>query len=79
MNAEEEHILLGDFNLHYPYWSSPSRPTQHAAADQLLELLEEKNFSLTLPRGTITWKAKSSYSTIDLVFITDGLVEHFEH
>ena len=79
VNAEGKHILLGDFNLHHPYWSGPSRPTQHVAADQLLELLEEKNFSLTLPRGTITWEARSSYSTIDLVFMTDGLVKHFEH
>ena len=40
LQNEREHILLGDFNLHHPYWSGPSRPTQHAAADTLLEAVK---------------------------------------
>lgn len=79
MNAKGKHILLGDFNLHHFYWSGLSRPTQHMAANQLLELLEEKDLSLTLPRGTIIWEARSSYSTIDLIFMTSGLVDCFKH
>lgn len=79
IEAEGEHILLGDFNLHHPYWSGPSRPTSHAAANQLLELVEEKNLSLTLPKGTITWEARNSYSTIDLVFMTSELAKQLEH
>ena len=80
VNAEGKHILLKDFNLYHLYWSGSSRPIQYAVTKQLLELLEGKNFSLTLPRDTIiTWKARSSCSTIDLVFMTDGLVEHLEH
>ena len=47
------HILLGDFNLHHPFWNGPSRPTQHAAADQLLDIIDEFNLSLTLPKGTV--------------------------
>jgi hypothetical protein len=35
---ETEHIIIGDFNLHHPYWSSIERLTQHAAADILLEV-----------------------------------------
>ena len=33
IGATGEHILLRDFNLHHPYWSGPSKPTQYAAAD----------------------------------------------
>lgn len=67
------HILLGDFNLHHPFWNGPSRPTQHAAADHLLDLVDEHRLSLALPRGTITWQARGSMSTLDLVFLSEGL------
>lgn len=70
-----EYILLGDFNLHHPFWSGPTWPTQHAAADALLDLIDDFDLSLTLPAGTITWKARGSTSTIDLVFMTRGLVD----
>ena len=79
LESDGEHILLGDFNLHHPYWSGPSRPTQHAAADQLLNLVAEKELSLALPKGTVTWEARGSYSTIDLVFMTEFLAERLEH
>ena len=79
LQGEGEHILLGDFNLHHPYWSGPSRPTQHAAADALLEAVQSADMNLTLPRGTVTWEARNSYSTIDLVFMTENLSERLEH
>src|SRR5271154_4357783 len=34
-----EHILIGDFNLHHPYWSGNERLTRHMAADHLLEII----------------------------------------
>lgn len=73
------HILFGDFNLHHLFWNGPSRPTQHAAANQLLKIIEDACFSLTLPKGTITWEARNSVSTIDLVFMSDYLAERLEH
>ena len=74
-----EHILLGDFNLHHLFWSGPFRPTVHAVADQLLDLIREYDLSLTLPRGTVTWETRNTYSTIDLVFISESLAERLEH
>lgn len=74
-SLEGEHIVLGDFNLHHPFWSGPSRPTQHAAADALLDLVDDHKLSLTLPAGTVTWEARGSQSTIDLVFMSEGLAE----
>ena len=41
--------------------------------------MEDKDLSLTLPRGTVTWEARNSYSTIDLVFMTSELAERLEH
>ena len=73
LESDGEHILLGDFNLHHLYCSSPSQPTQHVAANQLLNLVPEKKLLLTLPKGTVTWEARGSYSTIDFVFMTEFL------
>lgn len=78
-NADAEHVLLGNFNLHHPYWSGPSQLTQHAAADQLLDIVGTMNMELTLPPGTITWEARQSSSTIDLVFLSAGLVSKLKH
>lgn len=74
ISCDENHILLGDFNLHHPYWSGPSRLKPHAVANQLLNLIECAEMSLTLPNDTITWEAQNSYSTIDLVFMSDSLI-----
>ena len=77
--ANAKHIVVGDFNLHHPYWSGPSRPSQHAAADQLLDIIEEADLELVLLPGTITWEARQSCSTIDLVFLSADLVPKLEH
>lgn len=74
-----EHILLGDFNLHHPYWSEPSRLTQHAAVDQLLDIIGAANMELIFSPGTVIWKARQSSSTIDLVFLSAKLVPKLEH
>ena len=54
LNAEVHYILLGDFNLHHPFWNDPLRSTHHAIADQLLEIIDNKNLSLTLHKSTVT-------------------------
>ena len=79
LTADAHHILLGDFNMHHPFWNGPSRPTQHAAAGQLLEIIDHHNLSLTLPKGTVTWEARNTSSTIDLVFMLEYLVERLEN
>ena len=73
--AETKHILLGDFNLHYLLWNHSSRPTQHAESEKLLNIIEEANLSLTIPKGTIISEARKSSSTIDLVFISEELTD----
>lgn len=72
-----QHIIVGDFNLHHPWWGGPSIPTQHDSADLLIEIVQEANMDLVLPEGTVTWRRKngSASSTIDLVFVSLGLVD----
>lgn len=70
---QSEHIVVGDFNLHHPYWCGPFRVTQHATADTLLNLAEEYELNQTLPASTITWARGRLSSTIDLIFMTERL------
>jgi hypothetical protein len=51
---EGEHLVLGDFNLHHPLWSSPRNPAAHLAADAVVEALSAGNMELVTPRGTAT-------------------------
>lgn len=79
MTTGAHHVLLGNFNLHHTFWNGPSRPTQHAAADQLLEIVDDINLSLTLPKGIVTWEARNLFSTIDLIFMSEYLSKRLEH
>ncbi|EED15319.1 conserved hypothetical protein [Talaromyces stipitatus ATCC 10500] len=69
-DREEEHLLIGDFNLHYPMWGGvQSRKTSEEATD-LLELITDYHLELLLPVGTKTRQDNGEPSTIDLVFGT---------
>lgn len=46
-----DHVLFGDFNLHHPYWNRPSRPTQHAAADSLLDIVGANRYGADITTG----------------------------
>src|SRR5882757_3475466 len=70
---EGEHLVLGDFNLHHPLWSSPRNPAAHLAADIVVETLLARDMELVTPKGTITWEARGSTSTIDLAFTSQRL------
>lgn len=52
LNAK--HILLGDFNLYHPYWNRPLKPIQHAAANQLLDIIEIAELKLVFFSNTVT-------------------------
>jgi exonuclease III len=71
----DDHIVVGDFNLHHPLWSGLARPTQHAAADILLDIARNASLELVTKCGTETWRARGTYSTIDLSFISQDLGE----
>jgi exonuclease III len=71
----DDHIVVGDFNLHHPLWSGLARPTQHAAADILLDIARNASLELVTKSGIETWRARGTYNTIDLSFISQDLGE----
>ena len=71
----DDHIVVGDFNLHHPLWAGLARPTQHAAADILLEIVRNASLELVTKCGAATWRSRGTYSTIDLAFISQTLGE----
>jgi exonuclease III len=72
MACPGEHIIVGDFNLHHPYWNNKGRLTYHTAADYLLDALAKEQMELTLPKDSVTWRGRGYESTIDLVFMSPG-------
>ena len=44
-------------------------------AEQLLIIIDERQLSLLLPQGTITWRAGESQSTIDLALSTPSVTQ----
>src|ERR1700677_1871400 len=58
--SKTNHIVVGDFNLHHPLWSSIERLTRHEAADILLEVTLSHSLELVTPRGTVTWRSRGT-------------------
>jgi Endonuclease-reverse transcriptase len=65
--------VIGDFNLHHPLWGGLASPSQHAAADLLLDIARNHSLELATPQGTITWRSRGLTSTIDLAFVSENL------
>jgi len=74
LGRQGEYLVLGDFNLHYPFWSGPRNPASHLAANPMVKTLLERDLVLATPRGMITWEARGLSSTIDLAFISQWLL-----
>ena len=73
--AESTHLVVGDFNLHHPYWGGGGCLIQHAMADTLIELTAETHLDLLLPTGEITRRMNQQRTTIDLTFAQQWITE----
>jgi exonuclease III len=70
----EQHVVVGDFNLHHPLWGGPRVQQAHAGAEPLLRSIESGELELLLQPGTITReKHGNEPSTLDLSLCTPGL------
>ncbi|EKG09193.1 Endonuclease/exonuclease/phosphatase [Macrophomina phaseolina MS6] len=72
----DQYIVLGDFNLHYPLWTGPEYSHQDREADELINLLERFSLHLASLPAIPTFARKDAQITIDLAFITAGILEH---
>ena len=89
LEKQGEHIVLGDFNLHYPLWNDPTYLPHHYIADSLLDIVGDIGAELITPRGLATRNCQRGThhekTTIDLAFTTlrsivrCGLAEGLEH
>lgn len=75
-HENEEHIAIGDFNLHHPVWGGIEITQTERAAENLLEMIETYQMEQILTPGTTTYQDKGAKSTIDLVFVTPLLKDN---
>lgn len=47
----DEHLMVGDFNLHHPLWTGPGRH-QHSEADELIDIIDTAGMHLITEEGT---------------------------
>ncbi|KAF4227803.1 hypothetical protein CNMCM8980_005984 [Aspergillus fumigatiaffinis] len=68
-----EQIVVGDFNLHHPYWGGIKVQTPDPEAEEALQTIEESHLGLLYEPGTITFRARNTETTIDLSLATPSL------
>ena len=72
LDPNSETIVLGDFNLHHPLWSTTHRRASDGpSAQPLLTILENAQLELLTAPGTPTHRWKDGETTIDLAFATE--------
>lgn len=65
-------MILGDFNLHHPWWGGEGAKAD-AEAEELLDIMETLAIDNWLPEGTITRRDTRSESTIDFVLVSTAM------
>ena len=70
MRTKGEQILLGDFNLHHPYWGGVAITNVDEVADDLICAIETAGLSLAIEMGIEMWAKGTLINTLDLVFIS---------
>jgi hypothetical protein len=68
-----DQIVVGDFNLHHPYWGGVMAQRADPEAEETLRLIEDYDLGLLYETGTVTFRARDSESTIDLSLATPRL------
>lgn len=70
-----EHMVLGDFNLHYSVWGRDGVPHADPESEELLDLISSFNLTSTLSPGTVTYEEGDAQTTIDLCWLSVGLLD----
>ncbi|KAK4075525.1 hypothetical protein Purlil1_12650 [Purpureocillium lilacinum] len=80
LEPDTKTVVLGDFNLHHPLWSTRHRRPIHGRnTQQLLAVIEDFQLELLTVPGTPTHRWKDGESTIDLTFATANVAPHVVH
>ena len=74
--SNEEHIVLGDFNLHHEAWGAPgASKALIEKSEELLIVTQRWEMEQMVPVGTATCKESTGESNIDMIFATLLLTE----
>ncbi|KIV98726.1 uncharacterized protein PV09_09508 [Verruconis gallopava] len=75
----KEQIALSDFNLHHQLWGGPEVIREEPESEELIKIMDDLNMINVLKPGTITFNNGLSQTTIDLCWMTLGLVDRIVH
>ncbi len=70
----KECVLVEDFNLHYLTWEESFYSRQHLLSNDLIEIITNVDALLMLFQDIITRNYQKSQMTIDLIFMTDDIM-----
>ncbi len=70
----KESILVEDFNLHHFTWEELFYSKQHLLLNKLIKMITNINALLALSQDTITRNYQESQMTINLIFMTDDIM-----
>lgn len=71
----DDRIVLGDFNLHHRSWGGERVIREDREAEELKIIMDQFGLTNTLHEGSITYEECNAQSTIDLCWITIGLLD----
>ncbi len=70
----KECIFVKDFNLHHFTWKESFYSRQHSLLKDLIKMITSIETSLMLFQDTITRNYQESQTMIDLIFMTDNII-----
>jgi hypothetical protein len=65
--------MVGDFNLHHPYWGGLRVQMPDPEVEEALQIIEEYQLGLLYKPGTTMFRVRDMEMTIDLSLATPGL------
>jgi hypothetical protein len=71
---QEDHVVVGDINLHHPIWGGPN-VTGDDIAEDFIHDMDEADMELMTEPGIATWQREDQESTIDLTYVSRSLTE----
>jgi hypothetical protein len=71
----DDQIVLGDFNLHHRSWGGERVLREDEEAEELKTIMDRFGLTSTLHEGAITYEERNAQSTIDLCWVTAGLLD----
>jgi endonuclease/exonuclease/phosphatase family metal-dependent hydrolase len=70
-------MVLGDFNLYHLSWGRDRVVYEDQEAGELNVIMERFGMTNTLEQGAVTYAERNARTTIDLCWITLGLLDRF--